>query len=138
MPSVSTIIQRNWRGVLARRKAEKKRAALLQRLQLCLKATIRIQTWCRALLAKWLRLRLLCRWFTREFTRFRSSIWIQCFWGSQLALKHLQRLKFESEDLEKLWCASVSRISVVHRRRLFRNAIQKWVDRTQNFRIRHL
>jgi hypothetical protein len=49
-----------------------------------------------------------------------------------LAKKVLQRLKYEYEELEKLRFASVSRISMLFRCRLFRKAIQQRIVRTQH------
>lgn len=130
-PYASTIIQRRWRGILGRRRASQKRAAVLQDLQHCLKSTVRIQAFARMILAKRLRIILQCKEFTYQLTRFRSSIKIQCCFRRYLAKAILVKLRTEFEQQEKLRVASLSRISALVRCRLFRKAVQMRVDRTK-------
>jgi len=130
-PYASTIIQRHWRGVLGRKRSSKLRARMLEYLENCLQATIRIQAWFRMILAKRLRLLLQCRHFSLELSKFRSSIKIQCFWRTIAAKKVWKVLKLELEEQERLRIASLSRISALVRCRLFRKAIQKRVTVTE-------
>ena len=130
-PHASTIIQRHWRGILGRRRSLEIRNHMLEHLETCFEATIRIQAWSRMLLAKKLRLLLECRHFTLELNKFRSSIKIQCCWRRYLARDLLLRLKFEFEQQEKLRMASLSRISTLVRSRLLRKTVQRRIARTK-------
>ena len=126
-PYASTIIQRHWRGVLGRKQSSQLRAKMLEHLQDCLQATIRIQSWFRIVLAKRLRLLLQHGRATLELTKLRSCIQIQCIWRTIRAKNLSNRLKREFEEQEKLRIASLSRISALVRCRLFRKAIERKV-----------
>ena len=130
-PYASIIIQRHWRDVFGRKRSPKLRARMLEYLENCLQATIRIQAWFRMILAKRLRLLLQCRHFSLELSKFRSAIKIQCFWRTIAAKKVWKVLKLELEEQERLRIASLSRISSLVRCRLFRKAIQKRVIVTE-------
>ena len=130
-PHASTIIQRHWRGILGRRKALEIRNTMLEHLETCFKATIRIQAWSRMLFAKKRRVLLQCRHFTFELNKFRSSIKIQCYWRRYLAINLLSKMKFEFERQEKLRVASLSRISSLVRSRFLRKTIQRRIARTK-------
>lgn len=130
-PYASTMIQRRWRGILGRRRADQTRDNVLQNLELCLQSTIRIQAFTRMVLAKRKRVLLQCKHFTHELTRFRSSIKIQSCYRRYLAKAILANLKAEFAEQEKLRIASLSCISAMVRCRLFRRTIQMRIDRTK-------
>ncbi|KAL3775761.1 hypothetical protein ACHAW5_005331 [Stephanodiscus triporus] len=130
-PLASCVIQRQWRGVLGRRKAANKREERRQQCQRQVEAAIRIQAWCRMLRAKRIKLLLLCRWFTGELNRDRAAIRVQCAWRMTQGVKELRRLNVEFMKQQRLESFSASRIVGVYRTFIFRKAVKHRVERTR-------
>jgi len=130
-PLASKAIQKRWRGIIGRRRANQKREERRQHHQRQIEASIRIQSWCRMLRAKKLKLLLLCRWLTSELNRFRSAIIIQCAWRVCQGMKALKVFKAEFLEDQELQRLSALRIEGALRTIMFRKCIQLRVARTR-------
>jgi hypothetical protein len=130
-PLATCIIQKYWRGVLGRRRAERKREEKRQQYQRQVEAATRIQAWCRMLQAKRIKLLLLCRWLTGELSRHRAAIQVQCAWRMAQGVKALQRLREEFSKQQELVRSSASRIAGAYRTILFGKAVKRRVEWTR-------
>ena len=130
-PLASTVIQKQWRGVLGRREAIQKRMEACQHCQRQIEATIVIESWFRMLQAKRLKLQLLCQTLTRELHRFRAALRIQCAWRITTAVKNVRRLKEEERKHTELQSTATHRIAAAFRSTLFRRAINHRVEWTR-------
>ena len=131
-PLASCIIQKQWRGMLGRRKAEQKREEKCRQYQRQVEAAICIQAWCRMLQAKRIKLLLLCRWFTGELNRHRAAIQVQCAWRMAQSVILMQRLREEFLKQQQLERSSASRIAGAYRTILFIKVVKRRVERTSS------
>ncbi|KAL7538021.1 hypothetical protein ACHAXR_008227 [Thalassiosira sp. AJA248-18] len=130
-PLASKTIQKQWRGVLGRRKADKMKEEKRQHHRRQVEASIRIQSWGRMLRAKHLKLVLLCHWFTHQLNRFRMAIRVQCAWRMHRGVKALKVLKADFLEEKAMQRASALRIETQFRVALFRKAMQLRVAQTR-------
>ena len=123
-PLASKVIQRRWRGVLARRLFQRKKEEKRKHHQRQIQAIIRLQSWSRMLKAKQRKRLLQCQKLTHELNRFRAIIKIQCAWRRYTSVQSLKMLKAEfllQQELEK---SSALRIAGAYRIILFRKVIK--------------
>ena len=137
-PLASKVIQKQWRGVLGRREAIRKRMEICQLHQRQIAASIFLQSWFRMQQAKRLKLQLLCQRLTRELHRFRAALSIQCAWRTTTAVRTVRRLKEKVWAHEELRKTAASQIAVAYRTALFRRAIKHRVKRTETRQERTL
>jgi len=130
-PISSVAIQRRWRGVLGRRLADTKR---LEKRMLHLRkveASVCIQSWCRMLKAKQIKLELLNQKLTLELNQLRSSIKIQSVYRMHLGKQALKVLKAEFAEQQRLERVAAARIQSTYQTLLFRSVIKRRVERTK-------
>ena len=130
-PRASKTIQRRWRGVRGRRKAEQRREEKRLQHQRQVGACTTLQSWSRMLHAKRIKLRLLCEWFTSELNRFRSAIIIQSAWRIRQSVEMSKAL--EADYLAKLEIqrASALRVQAQFRVAMFRKVLRFRAARTR-------
>ncbi|KAL7450418.1 hypothetical protein ACHAWC_002336, partial [Mediolabrus comicus] len=122
-PHACRTIQRHYRGVLGRRKANKAKQVAMLEAQRRLQAAVRLQAWSRMMIGRSVKAALKAKFLRREAVRLRSTVIIQSIWRRYLAKCTLVKLRtaFMKENQRKL--AAVSRLYAACRRFLFKKAL---------------
>lgn len=130
-PLLSIVIQRHWRGVLGRRKAEQKREEKRQEYQHRIGAAKQIQACYKMMQARRIKLKLREDWRIRELHRHQAALRLQCAWRKSEGVKELRRLKEAWQKQQEVDRAAALRIADSYRIILSRRALNQRVELTR-------
>lgn len=130
-PQACKVIQKQYRGVLGRRKAARARHEAMLQAERRQKSAVQIQAWSRMLSATRLKAVLKDQFLRQEAKRLQSAISIQCLWRGYAAKRHLAYLKVAFMKQRQIELAAASRIFALFRHFGFRKAIKARIAMTK-------